>query len=198
LFQDPSTVLYFVLTAIFLLVLAIVVYRKWNSTPEHQMHLILKPYIREEIKEIIIPDGIGGLLEIEHLILMDQGLLLIQTYPMSGNLFGADTIDQWSQIVDGRSYKFANPLRHIRTSRQAIMALSPKVPVFCRIIFNANSVFPKGKPDEVSVINSLAEDMQDLKNKPALTVASQQAWEQIMRIARKNGQAVERQESDNV
>jgi len=186
------------MATMFLLVVAIVVYKKWNGTPEYQMHLILKPYILDEVKEIIIPDGIGGLLEVEHLILMDQGLLLIQTYPMSGNLFGAETIDQWSQIIDGRSYKFSNPLRHIRTSRQAIMALSPNVPVFCRIIFNANSVFPKGKPDEVSVINSLVEDMQALKNKPALTVASQQAWEKIMRIARKNGQAVERHESDNV
>lgn len=197
MFQEPSIILYFVLTALFLLVLAIFMYRKWNGTPAHQMHAILKPYTRDEIDEIIIPDGIGGLLEIEHLILMDQGLLLIETYPMSGNLFGAETIDMWTQIIDGRSYKFANPLRRIRTSRQAIKALAPNVPVFCRIIFNANSIFPKGKPDEVSVINSLAEDMQWITNEPARTVATHQAWEKIMRIARKNGQAVEQQESRN-
>lgn len=187
--QDPSTI-YFVLTTLSLLVLCVILYKKWSSTPEHQMHVILKPYLREEINNIIIPDGIGGLLEIEHLVLTDQGLLLIETYPMSGNLFGAETIDQWSQIIDGRSYKFANPLRHIRTSRQAIKALSPNTPVFCRIIFNANSVFPKGKPDEVSVINSLAEDMEFLKSEPAMTNASRQAWDKIMRIARKNGQSV--------
>jgi len=166
-------------------------YKKWKGTPEHQMHTILKPYAREEIKNIIIPDGIGGLLEIEHLILTDHGLLLIETYPMSGNLFGAETIDQWSQIVEGRSYKFANPLRHIRTSRQALKALSPNTAIFCRIIFNANSVFPKGKPDEVSVVNSLADDMVFIKGEPPATVASQQAWDKIMRIARKNGQAIE-------
>lgn len=188
--QDPFTILYFVLATLSLLVLCVILYKKWNSTPAHQMHVILKPYLRKEIKQIIIPDGIGGLLEIEHLILTDQGLLLIETYPMSGNLFGAETIDLWSQIIDGRSYKFANPLRHIRTSRQAIKALSPKIPVFCRIIFNANSVFPKGKPDEVSVLNSLADDMAFIKNEPAVTIASQQAWDKIMRMARKNGQAV--------
>jgi len=190
LFQHPSIILYFVLAAVILLVI-IVVYKKWSSTPEHQMHIILKPYIREEIKKIIIPDGIGGLLEIEHLILTDQGLLLIETYPMSGNLFGAETIDQWSQIIEGRSYKFANPLRHIRTSRQALKVLSPNTAIFCRIIFNANSVFPKGKPEEVSVLNSLGDDMEFIKSETPATVASQKAWDKIMRIARKNGQAIE-------
>ena len=195
MFQEPSIILYFVLAAILLLLLSIFVYKKWKGSPAHQMHNILKPYIQDEIKDFIIPDGIGGLLEIEHLILMEQGLLLIETYPMSGNLFGADTIDQWTQIIEGRSYKFPNPLRRIRTSRQAIKALAPNIPVFCRIIFNANSIFPKGKPEEVSVINSLVEDMQVITNEPARTVVSQNSWEQIMRIARKNGQAVERQES---
>ncbi len=168
-------------------------YKKWQGTPKHQMHTILKPYIVEEIKDVIIPDGIGGLLEIEHLVLTEQGLLLIETYPMSGNLFGADTIDLWTQIIDGRSYKFANPLRHIRTSRQAVKVLVPKIPIFCRVIFNDHSVFPKGKPDEVSVLTTLSDDMMHINSSPSIAIESKQAWDKIMRIARKNGQAVRRE-----
>lgn len=184
------------LAIICILAIVIVVYMRYQRTASLKMEAILQPYIRDEVKEIIIPDGIGGLLEVEHLILLDQGLLLIETYPMSGNLFGAETIDQWSQIVDGRSYKFPNPLRRIRTSRQAIKAINPKVkiPVFCRIIFNANSVFPKGKPDEVSVLASLEADMIVLKNEPMINEQAQQAWNTIMRIGRKNGQAINRDE----
>jgi len=161
------------------------------------MALILKPYIQNEEKDIIIPDGIGGLLEIENLILTDRGLLLIETYPMSGNLFGSETIEQWTQIIDGRSYKFANPLRHIRTSRQALMVLAPNIPIFCRIVFNADSIFPKGKPEEVSVLSSLAEDLLCIDSSPLLTEQSKQAWEVIMRIARKDGQAVNREGSND-
>lgn len=195
--QTSPTILYSASAVVFLLVLLLIMYKKRNRTATSKMNEILRPHILDEIKEIIIPDGIGGLLEVEHMILTEQGLLLIETYPMSGNLFGADTIDQWTQIVDGRSYKFANPLRHIRTSRQAIKALAPKVPVFCRIIFNANSVFPKGKPDDVSVLTSLSDDMNAMKSEPALAVESKQAWDKIMRIARKNGQAVQREGSSN-
>lgn len=112
---------------------------------------------------------------------------------MAGNLYGADTIDQWTQIIDGRSYKFANPLRRIRTSRQALISLAPDVPVFCRVIFNSDSIFPKGKPDEVSVLESLENDMLMVKNEKIITQQAQQAWNTIMRIARKDGQAVIRQ-----
>lgn len=165
---------------------------KRKESASQQMAAILKPYIQDEVKDIIIPDGIGGLLEIEHLILLEQGLLLIETYPMSGNLFGADTIDLWTQLIDGRSYKFANPLRHIRTSRQALMILAPNTPIFCRVVFNADSVFPKGKPEEVSVLSSLSDDMLSIQSSTAKMDPSSLVWQRIMRIARKDGQAVQR------
>lgn len=174
------------------IILILVIINKRKKSAPYQMASILKPYIQDEVKDIIIPDGIGGLLEIEHLILLEQGLLLIETYPMSGNLFGAETIDQWTQLVGGRSYKFANPLRHIRTSRQALMVLAPNIPIFCRVVFNADSVFPKGKPDEVSVLSTLADDMLNIQSSTVKMDPALQVWQRIMRIARKDGQAVQR------
>ena len=179
-------------------VITIAVLLVWRVTTRKQniesvMNSIMEPYVKDEVKQIIIPDGIGGLLEIEHLILLEQGLFLIESYPMAGNLYGADTIDQWTQIIDGRSYKFANPLRRLRTSRQAIKSLAPNIPVFCRVIFNADSFFPKGKPAEVSVLESLAEDMMVLNNEKMIPEQTQQAWDRILRVARKNGQAVYRE-----
>jgi Nuclease-related domain len=158
----------------------------------YQLATILKPYIRDEIKDFIIPDGVGGLLEIEQLVLLDQGILLIQTYPISGNLFGADFIDEWTQIIDGKSFKFPNPLQHIRTSSYALKVLAPTVPIFCRIVFTGNSVFPKGKPDEVSVLSSLGDDLKTLNNSPVIIEKAQHSWGRLLRIARKDGQAVTR------
>jgi len=183
------------LVLVLLLTLAVVVayiWKKRKPSASAQMELILQSVKRDEIKEIIIPDGIGGLLEIEHIILMDQGLLLIETYPISGNLYGAEQIDQWTQIVDGRSFKFANPLRRIRTSRQALKLLAPNVPIFCRVVFNADSHFPKGKLDEVSILETLAADIQPMVESPKVTDKAKTDWQRCLRIARKNGQAVMR------
>lgn len=188
--QNTSILLIVAIFTVIVLILILIDNRKVSA--KRQMATILKPYIVDEIKDIIIPDGIGGLLEIEHLILMKQGLLLIETYPMSGNMFGAETIDQWTQLIGGRSYKFANPLRHIRTSRQALMILAPNIPIFCRVVFNADSIFPKGKPDEVSVLSSLSDDLLNLPSSTVKMEQSSEVWQRIMRIARKDGQAVQR------
>ena len=188
--QNTSILLIVAIFTVIVLILILIDNRKVSA--KRQMAIILKPYILDEMKDIIIPDGIGGLLEIEHLILMEQGLLLIETYPMSGNMFGAETIDQWTQLIGGRSYKFANPLRHIRTSRQALMILAPNIPIFCRVVFNADSIFPKGKPDEVSVLSSLSDDLLNLPSSTVKMEQSSEVWQRIMRIARKDGQAVQR------
>lgn len=180
------------LVAVLLLVLMWLLYRrrKHKKTSAYRMDKILKPFKQDEVREIIIPDGIGGLLEIDRLILMEQGLLIVETYPISGNLFGADNIDQWTQIIEGRSFKFANPLRHVRNAREALKLLAPKVPIFCRVVFTADSYFPKGKPKEVSVLDTLAEDIADIEHAALHAELTRKGWERVMRIARRNGQSV--------
>ncbi len=176
---------------IFVILMALFLRKKKAISTQARIKIILDEYQRDEIKDFIIPDGIGGLIEIDHLVLLDKGLLLIERYPISGNLFGAEKIDLWTQIIDGRSYKFANPLRHIRTSRQAIKALLPNTPIFCRVIFTADSVFPKGKPEEVSIVETLETDLHFLRDCPNVTKLDVQ-WQRLTRIARKDGQAVQR------
>ena len=183
------------LVSVLVLLVVWLLYRKskYKKTAAYRMDKILKPFKQDEVTEIIIPDGIGGLLEIEHLILMEHGLLIIETYPISGNLFGSDKIDQWTQIIEGRSFKFANPLRHIRNAQQAIKLLAPKVPIFCRVVFTADSHFPKGKPEEVSVLDTLTDDITNIFGESVhRDELTQKAWERIMRIARRNGQSVQR------
>lgn len=150
-----------------------------------------KPYSRAKLQNIILPDGIGGLVDIEHLILLDQGILIVELFPISGNLFGADKIDQWTQMVNGRSFKFPNPLYRMQMLRQAVKVIAPSTPVFYRIIFTAlDSDFPKGQPEDVSILASLDEDLKRLKQHPIMMPKQQANWERILRIARKNGQAI--------
>lgn len=177
-----------VVASILLLLILIAKYRRRSR---YRIKKVLKPLSRAEMKNIIIPDGVGGMLEIEHLILMDQGLLLLEISSINGHIFGAENINQWTQIVDGRSYKFANPLQHIHTTRQALMSLVPNVPIHYRIIFSAEASFPKGKPDQVSVLNSLSKDMKSIESGPLMVAPLQQAWERIKRVARKTDKRTE-------
>ena len=161
-----------------------------NTSFDSLLEKVLNPISKGYFKDIIIPDGMGGLLEIEHLFLTDRGLLLLESYEMNGNLFGSKEIDLWTQIIDGKSYKFPNPIRRLNWSRQALNSLIPTIPIYCRIVFGQSSVFPKGKPDEVLLINNLYGELAELKIQTESQInKNRQAWDRISRIARKNGQS---------
>lgn len=171
-------------------------YRRFvrKSPSQIQIEQVLKPYKQDELKNVILPDGLGGLLEIEKIFLLEQGILILRDYPISGHLFGAEKIEQWTQIVDGRSYKFTNPLHHLENARQAIRSLIPKMPVFCHVVFTADSNFPKGKPASVSVLNSFEQDMQRLFNSPKLPSDSREKmWDVIKQNARIDAQSLVRE-----
>jgi len=180
------------LVAAFLLLILLLLFskRKRKNSKLQQANRALNQIRKDEVATIVIPDGIGGLIQIERLILMEQGLLVIETYPISGHLFGADNIDQWTQIVDGRSYKFANPLRHVHNAKQALQMLVPKVPIYSRVVFTGEGDFPKGKPDDVSVVATLEQDLQSIMSAPKVPAITEVAWQRVLRIARKNGKAI--------
>ena len=178
---------------LFLLLILLLLRRRRHKVQSGQLDKVLRPLRKEEVRSVVIPDGIGGLIEIDRLILTERGLLVIETYPISGHLFGSEQIDQWTQIIEGRSFKFANPLRHIHNAKYALQPLAPKVPIFCRVVFTADSDFPKGRPDDVSTLQSLELDFQAMQEAPKMTASSKLAWERILRIARTNGQAAMRE-----
>ncbi|WP_297810898.1 nuclease-related domain-containing protein [uncultured Methylophaga sp.] len=153
----------------------------------------LLPLKHDEVRGVVIPDGIGGLLEIDRLVLTEHGLLIIESYPISGHLFGSEQIDQWTQILEGRSFKFANPIRHIHNAKYALQILAPKLPVHCRIVFTADSDFPKGRPEVVSTLSSLEQDLKPILQTPKIPASSKLGWQRVLRIARTNGQAVLRE-----
>lgn len=181
---------------IVLILIIWLLYRRFvrQSYSQIQIDQVLKPYKQDELKNVTLPDGLGGLLEIEKIFLLDQGILILRDYPISGHLFGAEKIEQWTQIVDGRSYKFTNPLHHLEHARQAIRSLIPKMPVFCHVVFTADSNFPKGKPAAVSVLPSFEQDMQRLFNSPKLPAeVREKMWDVIKQNIRIDAQSLIRE-----
>jgi len=180
--------------AVLLLVLTIIIFF-FNKRKHHankKINLALKPYLQADLQNIVFPDGVGGLVDIERLVLLKQGILVIETYPISGNLFGADKIETWTQMINGKSFKFTNPLYRIQMLRQAVQVIAPNIPIFCRIIFTAkDSSFPKGKPNDVSTLITLENDLEILKQSPDMADKQRANWDRILRIARKDGQAVQ-------
>jgi len=175
-----------------LLIIITLLFRKRKQQANNKIDIALKPYSQASLQDIIFPDGVGGIIDIERLVLLNKGILVIETYPISGNLFGADKIEKWTQMINGKSFKFTNPLYRIQMLRQAIQVIAPSTPIFYRIIFTAkDSSFPKGKPDDVSTLLTLESDLEMFKQIPDMTEKQRSNWDRILRIARKDGQAIQ-------
>lgn len=136
------------------------------------------------LHDIIVPDGHGGLTQIDHVALTGAGLLVVETKNYSGTIFGTAKDAQWTQRLGGRSYSFQNPLHQNHLHVSALRALLPLVPVREHVVFAGGSVFPKGIPEGVSLMDSLRRDLRNLVAIGAIPSAHAAAWEQLKQNVR--------------
>jgi len=106
----------------------------------------------ELLHDIIVPDGRGGLTQIDHVALTSRGLLVIETKNYKGAIYGTARDAKWTQRLGGRSYRFQNPLRQNYLHISALEALELGLPVFGRVVFTDDSMFTKGVPEGVSYL----------------------------------------------
>jgi len=75
------------------------------------------------LDDLILPDGRGGLTQIDHLALTPAGLLVVETKTYSGSIFGTATEPTWTQAIGRQRNRFQNPLRQNYGHVRAIEAL---------------------------------------------------------------------------
>ena len=142
---------------------------------EHNTNKIIKRLGAQAIRNIQLPDGTGGEVTIEHLLLGRNGFIIVGIMRFDGLIFGGRLTDQWTQVLGRRSYKFDNPNHYLQRQINAINQIVPGTPVSGRHLFN-NAKFPKDKPDSVLLLNDLKSlperprqrDIPDQSTKPVL------------------------------
>jgi len=173
---------YVLLIALLLVALAVAMYlgrrklrQAWlNAQTRYRLNRLgLK-----EISNFQFPDGLGSYFNIDRLIMRHDGisLLLVKQYP--GSIFCADDIDEWTQMLAGKSYRFKNPLIDLDYQVKAVSACIPDVPVDGFLFFDTQAEFPKGHPDRVIRSDSIPEALErneDLKAQASV----ESAWEKL-------------------
>jgi hypothetical protein len=66
-----------------------------------------------------------------------------------GMIFGSAQTDEWTQILNSRSYKFPNPDTYLAEQVTAVRCLVPKIPVRGLHLFSDSTSFPWDKPPNV-------------------------------------------------
>ncbi len=112
----------------------------------------------ERIEHMVIPDGDEGEIQIDHLVLTAQGLLIIDIKDVIGAVFGSDKMQEWTVIAEDRRFTFANPQPALYDRIAAVREIVRQVPGAGRIVFLDGASFTKGVPGLVTTLDELLDE----------------------------------------
>jgi hypothetical protein len=108
----------------------------------------------ESAHQVLVPDGMGGYIHIDHLLLTSRGLLVLDTRRVPGLIFGGDQMSDWT-VIGRRRFTFDNPQPALYDRIAAVKALAGDFPVEGRLLFSNIGKFTKGMPKYVMMLDGI-------------------------------------------
>jgi hypothetical protein len=121
----------------------------------NRLRKVLAEISHDRIDGLVIPNGDDGEIQIDHLVLTSQGLLIVDIKDAAGTVFGGDKLQEWTVISNERRYTFPNPQEALYDRIAAVRHIVRQVPVAGRILFLDEAEFTKGVPSLVSNLDQL-------------------------------------------
>ena len=131
--------------------------RWWRQRQRPSIESALRAIGVEHLRDVLVPDGMGGEIHVEHLILTARGIVVVDVKRYQGVIFASDRMDQWTSIgPDGRS-TFQNPIGTLYDRVAAVRQLVRDVDVAGFVLFPPAADFSKGQPKDVVLPDDLVE-----------------------------------------
>lgn len=132
----------------------------------------------EQIRNLVCADGLDGFYTIDRLALASDAILLISHKPYGGNIYCAERIAEWTQVIGQKSFKFENPLFELENQLTSVRMISGKAPLKGYLFFDQHAIFPKGHPDSVLQLGNIpSQYLAQNVNAPGAEIRT--AWEAL-------------------
>lgn len=139
------------------------------------------------LKDVLVPNGMGGHLHVNYLLLTERGLLVIDLMDIPGAIFGGDQMIQWTSIGRKIRFTFPNPQHALYDRMAAVKQLAGDVPVDGKLVFTLRSEFPKGRPRAVLRIDELDDEYPIVDRLRGNVVAAfNDVWQHVRRHVKSN------------
>jgi hypothetical protein len=181
--NELSGITIFAVVAIVILS-AILIIRARRGRPR-TLESVLNNIAFERVEDLVIPKADEGEIQIDHLMLTAQGLLIIDIKEVQGAVFGGDKMEAWTVIANDKRFTFNNPQPALYDRIAAVKQIVRQVPVAGKVVFLDGAEFTKGIPGMVANLDELQAEFGDW-DKDAAKVkieAFLPHWEQIKRRA---------------
>jgi len=169
-------------TVIVIVVLFLFVRSYRRNQHQRQINKLVKDLSHKSLRNVLLPDSVDGQIWIDCLLLTDGGLIVLDIRDYIGHLFGADNINEWTQMIGVRSHKFSNPLIELPARISAVQEVAGDVPVIGHIVFTRRGSFQKGKPDGVYMIDEVYEQLSHFLRPALPSEKLDKAWQNILAV----------------
>jgi hypothetical protein len=159
----------------------IVAWLIWRRRRGPEIAQALQAVAIDRLQNVLLPDGMGGHIQVEHLLLTGQGFVVIDAKSFAGTIFASERMAEWTVIGKQGRFTFPNPLGTLYDRVAALRQLVRDVPVTGHVLFGGSADFTKGRPRDVLSAAELAEiyrrpDKADLER---LLVAFSPHWDRV-------------------
>jgi hypothetical protein len=152
---------YWLLIGMFLLGMVYRVFRVSikGKIGEKKVGLVLSMLSSEKFKVLndVVLDIDGRTSQIDHIVVSDYGLFVIETKNYSGWILGSENADYWTQVIFQRKEKFYNP---IRQNHSHILALKNVLKQFPKLKYVSVVVFSSKATLKVSTETAVIHPLQ--------------------------------------
>jgi hypothetical protein len=167
--------------ALLALLLAVGLWQWWRRRGGPGLGRALESVAIDRLQDVLLPDGMGGQIQIEHLILTGNGLVVIDVKAFDGTIFAGERMEEWTVIGAKGRFTFPNPLGTLYDRVAALRQLVRDVPVAGFVLFGGGADFSKGRPRDVLLPAELLSryprpDQADLER---LLVAFAPHWDRV-------------------
>jgi hypothetical protein len=150
-----------------------------NWREQRQVTRVIRRLGARNLHNLQLPDGMGGEVTVEHLLLARDALLVVGVKRFSGLIFGGPQTDQWTQVINRVSYKFPNPDGYLQRQVNAVHLLAPGATVTGLHLFTHGASFPRDKPDNVMSTREIRQLPKRMKYRD-IPKGMRMAWEKLV------------------
>jgi len=124
-------------------------WRSWRRQRPLTVSEIVSAVGVEIMQDILLPDGMGGEIYLEWLLLTGHGLVVLEVRHAQGAVFASDRTEEWTVINREQRYTFRNPQPALYDRVAALRLIARDVPVAGHLLFFPGADFSKGRPKDV-------------------------------------------------
>jgi hypothetical protein len=111
----------------------------------------------ERLQDVLLPDGMGGEIHLEQIVLTAHGILVLNVKQIDGVVFASDQMNEWAVMGPSGRRAFPNPQGDLYDRVAAVRQLVRDVDVHGFVLFSSSADFSKGRPKDTLLPDELLE-----------------------------------------